>query len=111
MVKGSSNDKTNAPYPFVFDGESFVPAARANVRNGEPRLFTLWVYNAHRDELTWEIAPHAKLVSESRPDGSDVTKLLFALERVPSDARELGVTIRKKGSSDERRVTVPLFPR
>ena len=111
MVKGASNDKSNAPYPFVLDGESFVPAARANLRKGEPRLFTVWIYNAHPDELTWETAPEAKLVSESRPAGTEMTKLVFALERVPSDARELGVTIRKKGSNDTRRVTVPIFPR
>jgi hypothetical protein len=108
MVKGASNDKTNSPYPFVFNGESFIPAARASLRKGEPRLFTLWVYNAHRDELTWEIAPEAKLVSESQPEGSDVTKLLFSLERVPAETHALDVTVRKKGSTDERRVSVPL---
>ena len=111
MVKGASNDKTNAPYPFVFDGGSFVPAARVNLRKGEPRLFTLWVYNAHKDELTFEFAPEAKLISQAKPDGSDVTKLLFSLERVPEQARALDVTVRKKGSTDERKVTVPLFPR
>jgi hypothetical protein len=108
MVKGASNDKSNAPYPFVLNGESFIPAAKATLRSGEPRLFTVWVYNAEPEELTWEIAPEAKLVSET---GGDVTKLVFALERVPPGARELGVTIRKKGSTDERRVTVPIFPR
>ncbi len=109
MVKGGSNDKTNAPYPFVLDGESFIPAARAQLRQGEPRLFTVWIYNATAGELTWDIAPEAKLVSESRPDGTDVTKLVFALERVPPGTRELGVTIRKKGSVDTRRVSVPIY--
>jgi len=109
MVKGGSNDATNAPYPFVLDGEAFVPAARAHLRSGEPRLFTVWVYNAKPDEVTLEIAPEAKLVS-SKPD-ADVTKYVYALERFPAGARELGVTIRKKGSTDERRVTVPIYPR
>jgi len=109
MVKGGSNDATNAPYPFVLDGQAFVPSARANLRSGEPRLFTVWVYNAHPDELTYEVAPEAKLVS-STPD-AEGTKYVFALERVPAGARELGVTIRKKGSTDERRVTVPIYPR
>jgi hypothetical protein len=111
MIKGDSNDKTNAPYPFIYDNGSFIPAARASLRKGEPRLFTLWVFNAQRDELTWEIAPNARLVSESKPDGSDITKLLFALEQVPPDARELDVVVKKKGSSDQRRVTVPLYVR
>lgn len=105
MVKASS-DAPDTPYPFVLDGESFVPAARATLRKGEPRLFTVFVYNADPDELTWEIAPEAKLVSES--ETKEVTKYLFALERVPTNATELGVTIRKKGSSDTRRVTVPI---
>jgi hypothetical protein len=111
MVKAPSRKESVPPYPFVLDGESFIPAARANLRKGEPRLFTVWIYNAAPDELTWEIAPEAKLVSESKPDGGDVTKLVFALERVPAGVNELGVTIRKKGSSDERRVSVPIFPR
>lgn len=113
MVKAASKSAGAGavPYPFVLDGESFVPAARASLRKGEPRLFTVWVYNANADELTWEIAPEAKLVSESKPDGGDVTKLVFALERVPAGVNELGVTIRKKGSTDERRVSVPIFPR
>jgi hypothetical protein len=38
-----------------------------------------------------------------------VTKLVFALERVPPGTRELGVTIRKKGSVDTRRVSVPIY--
>lgn len=109
MVKGGSNDATNAPYPFMLDGEAFIPAARAHLRSGEPRLFTVWVYNAQPDEVTLEVAPAAKLVS-SKPD-ADVTKYVFALEHVPAGAHELGVTMRKKGSNDERRVTVPIFPR
>jgi VWFA-related protein len=106
MVKGAS--KQNAAYPFVLNGESFIPDARASLRAGEPRLFTVWIYNAAPDELTWEIAPEAKLVSESKPDGEEVTKLVFALERVPADVKELGVTIRKKGSGDARKVSVPI---
>ncbi|HEX8170432.1 MAG TPA: VWA domain-containing protein [Thermoanaerobaculia bacterium] len=106
MVKGS--DKAKAGYPFVLDGESFIPAARASLKKGEPRLFTVFVYNAQPDELTWETAPVAKLVSQSKPDGTDVTKLVFALESVPQGAHELGVTIRKKGSADERKVSVPI---
>lgn len=105
MVKATGDDP-KAPYPFVLGQDSFIPAATATLRKGEPRLFTVFVYNAERDELTYEVAPAAKLVSES--SGDDVTKFLFALERVPSDAKELAVTIRKKGSADARRVSVPL---
>ena len=105
MVK-SAGDDPKTPYPFILGEETFIPAARATLRKGEPRLFTVFVYNADADELTWEVAPEAKLVSEAR--GGDVTKLLFALEKFPSDAKELAVTIRRKGSADTRTVTVPI---
>jgi VWFA-related protein len=105
MVK-SASDNPKAPYPFVLGEDTFIPAARATLRKGEPRLFTVFVYNAAADELTWETAPQAKLVSEAR--GEDVTKLLFALEKFPGDLKELAVTIRKKGSTDVRTVTVPV---
>lgn len=109
MVKADSRAKnaTAAPYPFVVNGESFIPAARATLRKGEPRLFTVWVWNAQPDELIWEIAPDAKLVSH-KPEASGMTKFVFALEKVPANAQELGVIMRKKGSSDERRVSVPI---
>lgn len=110
MVKADSRKKREA-YPFVLNGESFVPAARATLREGEPSLFTVWVWNAHGDELTWETAPAAKLVSETHVEGSETTKLVFALERVPAGTRELGVTIRKRGSTDERRVSIPIHLR
>ena len=105
MVK-SAGDDPKAPYPFVLGPDTFIPAASATLRKGEPRLFTVFVYNAEPDELTWETAPIAKLVSEARSE--DVTKYLFALERFPNDAKELAVTIRKKGSADARTVTVPI---
>ncbi len=105
MVK-SATDDPKAPYPFVLGPDTFIPAVRATLRKGEPRLFAVFVYNAGADELTWEVAPDAKLVSEAR--GEDVTKLLFALEGFPSDLKELAVTIRKKGSADARTVTVPI---
>jgi VWFA-related protein len=105
MVKSAADDP-KAPYPFVLGEDTFIPAAHATLRKGEPRLFTVFVYNADADELTWEIAPEAKLVSEAR--GEDVTKLLFVLEQVPGDVKELVVTIRKKGSADARTVRVPL---
>lgn len=101
MVKAARDDP-KAPYPFIVGENAFIPAARAMLRKGEPRLFTVFVYNAGADELTWEIAPEAKLVSQA--DG----KYVFALEKVPADAKELAVTIRRKGSGDARTLTVPI---
>ena len=106
MVKGESRQKVNAPYPFILNGESFIPAARATLRKGEPRLFTVWVWNAKPDELEWQVAPNAKLVSQS--EGAVLSKFVFELDKVPADATEVGVTVRRKGSGDERRVVVPI---
>jgi VWFA-related protein len=108
MVKATSDENSKPPYPFVLDGESFIPAARAELRKGEPRLFAIMVHNVAPDEITFETAPDARLVKETRSAGTETTTLLFALERVPAGASELGVTVRKKGSTDERRVSVPI---
>lgn len=105
MIK-AARDKADAPYPFSIAGEPFIPAARAMLRKGEPRLFALFIYNADPEELAFDITPNATLVSKSASDA--VAKYVFALERFPDDAKELGVTVRKKGSTDERRVTVPI---
>ena len=105
MVKAARDDP-KAPYPFVLGADAFIPAARATLRKGEPRLFAVFVYNADPQELSWEIAPAAKLVSEAK--SADVTKYVFALEKVPAETRELAVTVRKKGSSDARTLTVPI---
>jgi len=105
LVK-SSRDTATTPYPFVLDGESFIPAARATFAPGESRRFAVFVYNAGSDEITFEIRPEATLVSTA--EGKTVTKYVFALGRVPENVTELGVTIRKKGSTDSRKVSVPI---
>lgn len=101
MVKAARDDP-KAPYPFILGDDAFIPAARATLRKGEPRLFTVFVYNADPAELSWEIAPEARLVSENNG------KYVFSLEQVRADTKELAVTIRKKGSADARTVTVPI---
>lgn len=105
MIK-STRDKADAPYPFVVGGEPFIPAARATLRKGEPRLFALFVYNADPEELAVDVMPKATLVSQSGSD--EVTKYVFALDRFPENAKELDVTVRKKGSTDARTVSVPI---
>jgi VWFA-related protein len=105
MVK-ATRDKATMPYPFMIGGEAFIPAARATLRKGEPRLFALFIYHADPDELTLDILPPATLVSQTASD--EVTKYVFALDHTPADAKQLDVTVRKKGSTDTRKVTVPI---
>jgi VWFA-related protein len=118
MVKGGSHDTTNSAYPFQINGEPFIPSAAISVRNGEPRQFAVFVYNAAADEVTWEMnvidangspqATNPKMVKQLQ--GDDVTKLMFqyAPEDSEHGASRLDVTIHKKGSTEERKTSVPL---
>jgi len=118
MVKGSSHDATNSGYPFQINGNPFIPSAAVHLHAGQPREFAVFVYNVGKDELSWQTSVRdgdgsshevaAKVVQESSAD--DVTKLMFqyAPEAADGDAARFDVTIHKKGSTDERQVSVPL---
>ncbi|MGZ7079475.1 MAG: VWA domain-containing protein, partial [Thermoanaerobaculia bacterium] len=97
MIKGGSHDATNAKYPFEVNGESFIPCAAVRARDGEPRKFALFVYNASPDEMSWEITPAATLVSKMMNGDSGVMKLVFEMPKLEG-ASEVGVTLHKKGS-------------
>ncbi|HEX7705335.1 MAG TPA: VWA domain-containing protein [Thermoanaerobaculia bacterium] len=99
MVKATS-DTAGTPYPFLHEGEPFIPAVRPSLRRGEPRLFTVFVYNSDAEELEWEITPAAKPVSVKTEEF--MSRYLFALESFSPDLERVDVTIRKKGSSDAR---------
>jgi len=118
MVKGASHDKTNSGYPFQINGEPFIPSAEVQVKNGQVRQFAVFVYNATPDEVAWETSisdasggahgTEPRLVRELA--GQDVTKLMFqyAPEHLGQGVARLDVTVRKKGSADFRKATVPL---
>ena len=118
MVKGGSHDTTNAAYPFQINGEPFIPSASVSVRNGEPRRFAVFVYNAAADEVTFEAtvsdasgaALSANPIMVKELQGEDVTKLMFqyAPAILDRDAARLDVTIHKKGSAEARKTSVPL---
>jgi VWFA-related protein len=117
MVKGAIHGGDGGTYPFQINGEPFMPSAVAHVRNGESRQFAVFVYNATADEMTWEAAltdsagtraTVPKLVRELQ--GDFVTKLVFQYDAAgvgPGNAT-LDIVIRKKGSADARRASVPL---
>ncbi|HKR62726.1 MAG TPA: VWA domain-containing protein [Thermoanaerobaculia bacterium] len=86
MVK-ASRDSSKTRYPFVVNGESFIPAARATSKG----LFAVFVFNATPDELAWDVVPAAKLMSQTASDAG--TKLVFARE---GGEGEVKVTVRKK---------------
>jgi VWFA-related protein len=119
MVKGGSHDTTNAAYPFQINGEPFIPSASVRLRDGEPREYAVFVYNAAADEVTWEttVSDASGTAHPANPQmvkklqGEDVTKLMFQYAPGDSDqgASRLDVTIHKKGSAEARRAGVPLM--
>src|SRR5205085_9152941 len=56
LVRGASHDRTGAAYPFMLNGEPFMPSAAGRVKNGEARKYALFVYNAAVEELAFETA-------------------------------------------------------
>ena len=118
MVKGASHDTTNAGYPFQINGDPFIPSASVRMNSGERRQFALFVYNAAPEELAWDASVQASsgdahrvtpnLLQETH--GEDVTKMMFqyAPDERDDGSSRLDLTVYKKGSSDERRVSVPM---
>jgi VWFA-related protein len=106
MIRGSSHDKTNAGYPFVVDGKAFIPSAGVNVRRGEPRTFAVFVENASPEELSVESSPKTTIVSQT---GSGLRSLLLLrLDSADASAAALDVVVRKRGSDDLRKSSIPL---
>ena len=101
MVKGPSHDRTNAGYPFEVNGQMFIPSASVRMTT-TPRKFAVFVYNATPDEMTWDVAPQTKVVSQLK--SAVGSKLVFQLDGTPS--APLAVTLKKNG--EEKRFTVPL---
>ncbi len=119
VVRGESHDQ-GAPYPFHINGEPFMPSASADVSNGQSRRVALFVFNVEPDELSWEVtAMDAHGSHTGTPaivkhlQGQDVVKVVFdyapaELQRGPAS---FDITVHKKGSSDARKVSVPLVVR
>ena len=103
MVKGTSHDMTNA-YPFALGTDTFVPTTRASA---DSRKFTVLVWNAKPDELTWQTKPAAKFLGQLQ--SGNVTKLVFQLDRVDPSAATLDVTVQKKGTPDAMKTTIPII--
>jgi len=106
MIKGSSNDKTHAAYPFEVDGQPFIPSAAVSAKSDQPRKFVVFVQNATPDEMTFDTTPKTSVVTQLRSENG--SKVVFELGATSASA--LNVVARKKGSTDERTSSVPLVP-
>ncbi|MGZ7042123.1 MAG: VWA domain-containing protein, partial [Thermoanaerobaculia bacterium] len=89
MVKGPSHDKTNAPYPFEVNGEPFIPSAAVSLAAGQPRKFAVFVYDAAPDEVTWDLAPQTKVLSQLK--SALGSKVVFQVDG--ATAAPLNVTV------------------
>jgi len=98
MIKGTTHAGA-ADYPFSFAGQNFIPGT--SLGKEPSRQFALFVRNAQPDELTVETTPLATLVSRSAT--ADGSELIYRLDGPPST---LDVSVRKKGTSEERKVRV-----
>ena len=116
LLKGVQRDA--ASYPFLLDGEPFVPSATPLLQPAAKTVFTLFLYNATADEMmiraTVTDSAGAKrpadptLARQLRGDG--VTKLVFELNpsgMSPGPAT-LDLALHKKGSSDILQASVPM---
>jgi VWFA-related protein len=93
LVKGAP--RVNAPYPFEFSGQAFIPSA--SVHTGQQHKIALFVYGAQPDELTWETTPKTRLLGQAAAGG--VTKYIVQLDDAGS-APALNVTVRRKGAAE-----------
>jgi hypothetical protein len=98
MIKGTSH-AGNADYPFVADGRNFIPGALLG--RDPARQFALYVHNASPDQLTVETTPTATPASQTAT--AEGAAFIYRLGAATST---LDVTVRKKGSAEERTVGV-----
>jgi VWFA-related protein len=116
LVHGASHDRSGAGYPFMLNGQPFMPSSAARVKNGERRKYALFVYNAIAEEMTFETTAGGatvtpSVVSKVRARDADLTKLVFELtpQGLASGSSSFDVTVRNKGSADARKASVALI--
>ncbi|MEA2570121.1 MAG: hypothetical protein QOI24_2122 [Acidobacteriota bacterium] len=116
LVRGASHDRSGAAYPFMLNGEPFMPSSAARVTNGVHRKYALFVYNANAEEMTFETAAGGAVVtpavvSKVRARDAELTKLVFDLapQGLVRGSSSFDVTVRSKGSADARKASVALI--
>lgn len=116
LLKGVQRDA--ASYPFVLDGEPFVPSASPRLQPASKTEFALFLYNAAAEEMMIgaTVTDSAGGKRPAQPalaraiQGDRVTKLVFAFDPadLPPTPATLDLVLHKKGSSDVLQASVPL---
>jgi len=102
LVKGNSHDSTNAGIPFVLNGQQFIPGAVAH----KSQKVALFVYGVKPDELTWETTPKTTFLG--RADSIGGSALVLQLDPADANVASLDITVKKKGTNDAKKVSVPI---
>ncbi len=115
LIRGAMHDD-GAPYPFQINGEPFMPSARAELMDGQPRDYALFVLNADAGELAWETAvtdvsgrkQSTSPVLVKQLQAQTMTKMIFrySAQGMMSGAGTMDVLVHRKGSGDERTSSV-----
>lgn len=116
LLKGVQRDA--AAYPFVLDGEPFVPSATPRLQPASTSEFALLLYNAAAEEMMigGTVTDSAGAKRPAQPtltramQGDGVTKLVFALDPAalsPAPAT-LDLVLHKKGSPDAIQASVTI---
>lgn len=116
LIKGMQHDA--AAYPFVLDGEPFLPSAAPRLRKSEPGEFALFLYNADPEELMMQatVTDAAGVTRPAQPSlvrrikGEGVTKLVFHVDpsAIAAGPARFDLLLHKKNSSDVRKSSLPV---
>ncbi len=98
LVKAKSFHKTEDPgeYPFAFSGQSFVPSALADLRNGAKSRVCVIAYNFPEDGAALEYSGRAVGV-DGKAHGRVQLKLLGASDAENAGARKLMLEFQPNG--------------
>jgi VWFA-related protein len=98
LVKGSR--ETNAAYPFVLNGQQFIPSAAARQK------VALFFYGAKPEDLTVETTPRTTILGRAQVVGGSA----LVLQLNPADAKvaSLDITVHTKGVADAKKVSIPI---
>ena len=97
--------RADGDYPFEYGGRTFYPTATLDTTSG-PRKAAVFIFGAHRADLTFETRPQTKVLGVT--EGNGVTKVVLQIDKA-AGASALDVTVFKKGIAAGQRTSVPLM--
>ncbi len=103
LVKGSR--EANGAYPFVLNGQQFIPAAAAR-KGSSPQKVALFVYGAKPEDLTVETTPKTTVLGRAQSLGGSA--LVLQLDPADANVATLDITVHTRGVSDAKKVSVPI---